>query len=73
MEGIIRDVIGGGNLLASVYFLVVKRENKELFMVPIETRYLNQIIDDMGNIIGKKVMYEDDMLYFPNSKGGRIK
>ncbi|NCQ52934.1 MAG: hypothetical protein GW803_02390 [Caldiserica bacterium] len=67
MEGIIRDVIGGGNLLASVYFLVIERADYGYCLVPIETRYLNQMIDDMGNIIGKKVMYEDDMLYFPNT------
>lgn len=65
MEGIIRNLIGGNSRFTSVYALVVEKENKETFTVPIETRYLSEILDDIGNIIGKKVKYENNMLYFP--------
>jgi hypothetical protein len=55
MEGIIRDVIGGGNLLASVYFLVIERADYGYCLVPIETRYLNQRLMIWEILLGRKL------------------
>ena len=59
MKGKIIGVTGGGTL----YGILVQGD-KGLFNIPVEHRYFWNIIENEGDIVGKKIEYKDDKIFF---------
>jgi len=60
MRGKIIGIDGGGTL----YRIWVKKDDDGVFNIPVAHRYFSRIIEDKGDIIGKEIEYEDEIIYF---------
>ena len=57
------------NPLSSFDMIVVERDDSSRFLVPVESRYLEEIIDseaggDVYNLAGRNVEVDDGFIYF---------
>lgn len=59
VKGKIIGIIGGG----TVYGILINGE-EGLYNIPVEHRCYQNIIEGEGDIVGKRIEYEDDTIIF---------